>query len=62
VTGFILKARDRLLVSLVSTEVAIASGIGVTSLRLSSGVDPEVVWLKLQSLAEGARIASQMLW
>ena len=35
VTGFILKARDRLLISLVSTEVAIASGIGVTSLRLS---------------------------
>lgn len=28
----------------------------------SSGVDPEVVWLKLQSLAEGARIASQRLW
>lgn len=35
VTGFILKARDRLLVSLVSTEVAIASGIGVASLQLS---------------------------
>ncbi len=35
VTGFILKARDRLLVSLVSTEVAIASGIGVKRLQLS---------------------------
>src|ERR1039458_2050091 len=35
VIAFILKARDRLLVSLVSTEVAIASGIGVTSLQLS---------------------------
>jgi ABC-type Mn2+/Zn2+ transport system permease subunit len=35
VTVFILKARDRLLVSLVSTDVAIASGIGVTSLQLS---------------------------
>jgi zinc transport system permease protein len=35
VTGFILRARDRLLVSLVSTEVAIASGIGVASLQLS---------------------------
>ena len=34
VIAFILKARDRLLVSLVSTEVAIASGIGVTSLQL----------------------------
>jgi len=35
VTGFILKARNRLLVSLVSTEVAIASGIGVKSLQLA---------------------------
>jgi zinc transport system permease protein len=35
VTGFILLARDRLLVSLVSSEVAIASGIRVTGLRLS---------------------------
>jgi len=34
VIAFILLARDRLLVSLVSTEVAIASGIGVKSLRL----------------------------
>ncbi len=35
VIAFILKTRDRLLVSLVSTEVAIASGIGVKSLQLS---------------------------
>jgi zinc transport system permease protein len=35
VTTFILTARDRLLVSLVSTEVAIASGIGVAGLQLS---------------------------
>ena len=35
VIAFVLKARDRLLVSLVSTEVAIAAGIGVTSLQLS---------------------------
>ncbi len=35
VTGFIVKARDRLLVSLVSTEVAIASDIGVARLELS---------------------------
>ena len=35
VAGFILKAQDRLLVSLVSTEVAVASGIGVRSLQLS---------------------------
>jgi len=28
----------------------------------SSGVDPDVAWLKLQALAEGARIASQRLW
>ncbi len=28
----------------------------------SSGVDPDVAWLKLQSLAEGARIASERLW
>ena len=35
VTSFILGARDRLLVSLVSTEVAIASGIGVKGLQLS---------------------------
>lgn len=35
VTGFILMERDRLLVSLVSHEVAIASGIGVTSLHLT---------------------------
>jgi 5-methyltetrahydropteroyltriglutamate--homocysteine methyltransferase len=28
----------------------------------SSGVHPDVAWLKLQSLAEGARIASQWLW
>ncbi|HUY20056.1 MAG TPA: cobalamin-independent methionine synthase II family protein [Candidatus Binataceae bacterium] len=28
----------------------------------SSGVDADVAWLKLQSLAEGARIASQKLW
>jgi len=27
-----------------------------------SGVDPQVAWLKLQSLAEGARIASKALW
>ena len=27
-----------------------------------SGVDPQVAWLKLQSLAEGARIASKKLW
>jgi 5-methyltetrahydropteroyltriglutamate--homocysteine methyltransferase len=27
-----------------------------------SGVDPAVAWLKLQSLAEGARIASKKLW
>lgn len=35
VTGFILKTRDRLLVSLISTDVAIASGIHVTGLQLS---------------------------
>ena len=35
VTGFILIARDRLLVSLVSGEVAIASGIRVASLQLA---------------------------
>jgi ABC-type Mn2+/Zn2+ transport system permease subunit len=35
VTGFILMARDRLLVSLVSGDVAIASGIRVTSLQLA---------------------------
>jgi len=35
VAGFIFKERDRLLVSLVSTEVAVASGIGVRSLYLS---------------------------
>jgi 5-methyltetrahydropteroyltriglutamate--homocysteine methyltransferase len=27
-----------------------------------SGCDPQVAWLKLQSLAEGARIASRNLW
>jgi 5-methyltetrahydropteroyltriglutamate--homocysteine methyltransferase len=27
-----------------------------------SGCDPQVAWLKLQSLAEGARIASERLW
>jgi 5-methyltetrahydropteroyltriglutamate--homocysteine methyltransferase len=27
-----------------------------------SGCDPQVVWLKLQSLAEGAKIASERLW
>jgi 5-methyltetrahydropteroyltriglutamate--homocysteine methyltransferase len=27
-----------------------------------SGVDPQVAWLKLKSLAEGARIASKTLW
>ena len=35
VTGFILIARDRLLVSLVSGEVAIASGVRVASLQLA---------------------------
>jgi len=35
VAGFILKARDRLLISLVSTEVAIASDIGVRILDLA---------------------------
>jgi len=27
-----------------------------------SGTDPEIAWLKLQALAEGARIASKTLW
>lgn len=35
VAGFVLMERDRLLVSLVSHEVAIASGIGVASLQLT---------------------------
>jgi len=35
VAGFIFMARDRLLVSLVSSEVAIASGIGLKRLQLS---------------------------
>ena len=35
VIGFILGARDRLLVSLVSTDVAIASGVSVVALQLS---------------------------
>jgi ABC-type Mn2+/Zn2+ transport system permease subunit len=35
VIGFIVKARDHLLVSLISTEVATASGIGVARLHLS---------------------------
>jgi zinc transport system permease protein len=35
VIAFVLEARDRLLVSLVSTDVAIASGIGVPRLQLS---------------------------
>jgi len=28
----------------------------------SSGVDPDVAWLKLQSLADGSKIASERLW
>lgn len=35
VTGFILMTRDRLIVSLISSDVAIASGIHVTALQLS---------------------------
>jgi 5-methyltetrahydropteroyltriglutamate--homocysteine methyltransferase len=27
-----------------------------------SGCDPKVAWLKLEALAQGARIASERLW
>jgi len=28
----------------------------------SSTVDPDIAWVKLHALAEGARLASQQLW
>jgi 5-methyltetrahydropteroyltriglutamate--homocysteine methyltransferase len=28
----------------------------------STNVDPKIVWAKLQTLAEGAKIASKQLW
>ena len=38
-----------------------ATDCGFSSFVGWSGCDPEVVWLKLQSLVEGARIASRNL-
>jgi 5-methyltetrahydropteroyltriglutamate--homocysteine methyltransferase len=48
---------------LVGKERVIAgTDCGFATFVGSSGVDPEVAWLKLQALAQGARIASQRLW
>jgi 5-methyltetrahydropteroyltriglutamate--homocysteine methyltransferase len=49
--------------SLVGRERVIASvdcGFGTNA--ASTNVDPKIVWAKLQTLAEGAKIASKQLW
>ena len=49
--------------SLVGRENVIASvDCGFGTFVTDREVDPEIVWLKLQSLVEGARLASQQLW
>ncbi len=42
--------------------VIASSDCGFATLAVSDGVHPTIAWAKLQSLAEGARLASDRLW